>query len=55
MNIEGVYTPPKFITRGIDPSTRGTGAHNEYQTGVHPSDIHRQWYRALDMGCRGTL
>ena len=53
MNVRTVYTPPAFIVRGIDPSTRGMGAHDEYWTGVNPSNIHREGYRPLDMGCRG--
>ena len=50
MNIGKVYTPPIIIAKGIDRSTRGIGAHDEYWKGVHPSDIHGEGYRPLDRG-----
>ena len=53
MNIERVY-PSTFIARGIDPSMGGIGAHDECWKGAHPSNIHREVYRPLDRGCRGT-
>ena len=52
MNIRRVYTPPIFIARGIDPWIGGMGAHNEYWTGVHPTNIQRKGYRPLDRGYR---
>ena len=54
MHIGGVYNPPIFIARGIDPSTRGLGVKDEYWKGVYPSNIHREEYRPLDMEYRGT-
>ena len=48
MNIGMAYTPPTFSARGVDHSTRGIGARNEYWKGVHPSNIHRDGYRPLD-------
>ena len=50
MNIGRVYTPPMFIARNIDPSTWGMGERNEEWKSVHPSNIHREAYRPLDMG-----
>ena len=38
----GVYTPPTFMARGINHSTMGIGARNEYCKHVHPSNIHRE-------------
>ena len=52
MNIGGVYTPPIFIVRGIDPSTGRMGAHDKYWTGVNPTNIQRKGYRPLDRGYR---
>ena len=54
MNIGGVYTPPIFIARGMNPSTGGKRAHDEYWKGVHPSNINREEYRRVHMGYRGT-
>ena len=54
MNIGRVHTPKTFIATGIYPLTGGIGAHDEYWEGVHPSNIHREGYRPLDMGYRGT-
>ena len=54
MKIGGVYTPPMFSASGIDPSIVGIGAHDQYWTGVHPSNIHCEGYRPLDRGYRGT-
>ena len=62
MNIGRVYTPAIFIARGIDSSTGGIGARDEYWKGVHPSNIqgvhpsniHREGYRPLDRGYRGA-
>ena len=54
MNIGRMYTPPIFITRGIDPSTPGIGAHDECWKGVPPCNIHREGYRPLDTGFRST-
>ena len=48
MNIGRGYTPPKFIARGIDPSTRGIAERDEYWKVVHPFNIHREGYKALD-------
>ena len=50
----GWYTPPISIARTIDPSIGGIGARDEYWTGVHPSNFHREGYRPVDKGCRGT-
>ena len=36
INVGRVYTPPTFIARGIDHSTGGIGARNEYSKGHTP-------------------
>ena len=54
MNIGKVYTAPRVIVRGGDPWTGGIRAHDEYWKVTHPSNIHREGYRPLDKGCRGT-
>ena len=54
MNAGRLYTPPTFIAKGIDHSTEGIGARDEYWKGVHPSDIHRESCRPLDNECSGT-
>ena len=54
MNIGRGYTPPMFITRGKAPSTGDIGPRHEYRKGLHPSNIHREGYRPLDKGYRGT-
>ena len=54
MNIATLYTLRIFIARGIDHSTGGIGADHEYWKGVHPSNIHGEEYRRLNMGHRST-
>ena len=51
---KGVFTAPTFIARGIDPTTRNIGTSDDYWKGAHPSNIHREGYRPLDTGKRGT-
>ena len=50
MNIGRVYSPLKFIARGIDRSTEGIGAHHAYWEGVHHSNTDREGYRPLGTG-----
>ena len=47
MNIGRVYLPPTFIAMGI-------GGPHEYRKGVGPTNIHREGYRPLYRGYRGT-
>ena len=54
MNIGRVYTTPTCIARGTYPLTGGIEAHNEYWKGAHPSNSHREQYRRLERGYRGT-
>ena len=50
MNIGRVYTRAIVIARGIDHSTRGIGARDEYWKGLHPSNIHREGCTPLERG-----